>query len=73
MHQPSIGLNIAPAADVLGAERLESTVRPGARKRMHLMMIRFAERLAFNAIGSELERMTEQELRAAVQLYVAHL
>lgn len=72
MHRLSIGVNIAPAADVLGAERLESAVRPGTKNLSHLI-VRVAEQLAFNAIGEELKRMTKDELRAAVMLYVPHL
>jgi hypothetical protein len=76
MHRSTIGVNTDPAADVLGAERLGSVVRepvcPGTRNLFHLM-VRFAEQLAFNAIGNELEHMTEHELRAAVMLYAAHL
>jgi len=72
MHRSSIGVNIAPAPDVLGAEGLEPPIRPSTKNLWHLML-RFAERLAFNGIGEELKSMTEDELRAAVMLYVPHL
>lgn len=55
------------------SERKQANISRMDRRKLRHLIVGFAEQLARNVIGDELEYMTDHELRAAVMLYVVHL